>query len=240
MTAADDHSLSGPYALDALPSDERGQFERHLRTCASCREEVEEFRATAARLADATVTAPPPELRERVLAEAARTRQVPPPVADEVPAKRAPSWRRRVLAAAAAVVFLAGAGVTGVQIQAAREASEQGEQVAAILAAPDSRTVRGAVAGGGRVTLVVSPREDAAFVVLDRLPVPPTDRTYQLWFIHGTTARSAGTVDMSAPGRATRILHSAVAGADGFGLTVEPRGGSRTPTPPVIAQLPLG
>ena len=36
-TMADDlHTLSAPYALDALSPDERAQFEEHLRTCDRC------------------------------------------------------------------------------------------------------------------------------------------------------------------------------------------------------------
>ena len=48
------HTLTGAYATDALDADERGAFEQHLESCGSCRLEVAELRATAARLAVAT------------------------------------------------------------------------------------------------------------------------------------------------------------------------------------------
>ncbi|MGW4275741.1 RskA family anti-sigma factor, partial [Streptomyces seoulensis] len=51
MTTMDLHSMTGAYALHALPDDERAAFERHLAGCASCAQEVAEFAATAARLA---------------------------------------------------------------------------------------------------------------------------------------------------------------------------------------------
>lgn len=240
---AEVHSLAGPYALQALPEDERVLFEAHLRACPSCRTEVEEFRATAARLGAATAETPPAALKSRIMAEVARTRQVSPAsAAPSFAHRRRTPWRRRVLAAAVAAVLLAVGGVAGVavvQLRDARQTASRDAEISTILAAPDSRTVHAPVEGGGRLTLVVSEREAAAVVVMDGLPGTPSNRTYQLWLIDGTQARSAGTVDLREPGRTTRILRTHVAGADGLGLTIEPAGGSRTPTPPVIATVPF-
>ncbi len=74
----DTHTLSGAYALDALEPGEVAAFEEHLAGCAACRQEVAEFRLVAAELAGAESFAPPPELRDRILAKAAHTRQLPP------------------------------------------------------------------------------------------------------------------------------------------------------------------
>ena len=78
------HSLSGAYVLDALePGAERDRFTRHLSRCQSCASEVRGFREVATALAFATVdpsTEPPAELRDRVLAAAERTRQLPPEI----------------------------------------------------------------------------------------------------------------------------------------------------------------
>ena len=43
------HTLVGPYVVDALPDDERAQFEEHLRRCAECQAEVAGLQATARR-----------------------------------------------------------------------------------------------------------------------------------------------------------------------------------------------
>ncbi len=71
------HLLTGAYAADALTGAELAEFERHLARCPSCADEVRELRETAARLGMATAIAPPPGMREQVLAAAARTRQLP-------------------------------------------------------------------------------------------------------------------------------------------------------------------
>lgn len=84
------HALAGAYAVDALPGDEREDFERHLASCGACRAEVAEMRATAARLGSAASAPPPPALRDRVLAEVDQVRQVPPRVDAAVPTGGAP------------------------------------------------------------------------------------------------------------------------------------------------------
>jgi hypothetical protein len=75
------HSLTGAFALDALQGGaERERFSRHVSRCPSCASEVRGFREVATALAFAAAVEPPPELRDRVLAAAARTRQLPPEV----------------------------------------------------------------------------------------------------------------------------------------------------------------
>ncbi|MEV4115423.1 anti-sigma factor [Nonomuraea sp. NPDC049695] len=69
------HTLSGAYAVHALPYAEWVLFEEHLVACQVCGTEVRRLRETAARLA-ATVAAPPPgTLRPRLLAAAHASRR---------------------------------------------------------------------------------------------------------------------------------------------------------------------
>jgi anti-sigma-K factor RskA len=85
------HTLTGAYALDAVSDVDRAEFERHLGECVACRQEVAELRATGARLAAAAAVDPPPGLKLVVLADVARTRQLPPRVAGpRGPARRRP------------------------------------------------------------------------------------------------------------------------------------------------------
>ena len=72
------HELSGAYALDALDDAERERFERHLRRCPACAEDVRRMTSTATALAMAVAAEPPPGLKQRVLAAAAATPQLPP------------------------------------------------------------------------------------------------------------------------------------------------------------------
>ena len=75
---SDIHALSGAYAVDALDDAERAQFEQHLAVCADCRAEVASLRETAACSPRPRPTSPPPSLRDRVLADIATVRPLPP------------------------------------------------------------------------------------------------------------------------------------------------------------------
>ncbi len=76
----DVHTLSGAYALDALAPEEAAEFRRHLAVCQACQEEVREFKQVAGQLGRVEATPPPPALKARILAAAARVPQQPPVV----------------------------------------------------------------------------------------------------------------------------------------------------------------
>ena len=239
MTDSDVHALTGPYVLDALPDDERTHFEAHLAECAFCTTEVAELRAATVKLATQVSAPPPPSLKADVMAAIEHVRQLPPVVQGQPasPVVRRRLSRRSVfaLAAAAAVVALSG-GIAIDQYRGRTAAEEANRQVAAVLAEPDAHTVHGPVNGGGQATVVTSSRADKSVVVLRDLPKLPSDRTWQLWMIDPhQTAHSIGL----ATGDLTRVITGSTTGMTTFGLTVEPDGGSRTPTLPAAALVPL-
>ena len=75
------------YALDALPTEDKAAFEKHLREgCASCAAEVESYKGVAGQVGFAAAPEPPPaSLRERVLQAVAQTDSA----AEEEPEQRA-------------------------------------------------------------------------------------------------------------------------------------------------------
>jgi anti-sigma-K factor RskA len=241
VTSTDIHALAGAYALDALDDLERAAFERHLASCESCRDETDEFRATAARLADSTWSVPPPRLRGDVLAAIGRTRQLPPASATR-PRSPRPAWLRWVAAAAAAVV-LAG-GVFAVQEQRVRDerevaatAAAQNARVRQILAAPDLYVRTGPVAGGGKVTVATSVSLDAGVVLMGATSAPPNGRVYELWTIRGQTPAKAAVLPL---GQTTAVqVVEGLPGSAAVGVSAEPAGGSPTPTLPLVATVLL-
>ncbi|MFD4553851.1 anti-sigma factor domain-containing protein [Streptomyces sp. NPDC058469] len=82
------HSLAAPYALDALEPDERRQFEKHLRNCDRCAEEVRALTEDAVRLAWSTAAQPPFAMRDRVLAAVRATPQEPGPLREHAREQR--------------------------------------------------------------------------------------------------------------------------------------------------------
>lgn len=227
MNAVDIHTLAGAYALDAVDDLERAAFERHLRDCAPCAAEVAELRETATRLAQAVAEPPPPGMREAVLARVASTPQERPRQAD-VRRARPGRWRPWLASAAAAVLLAGGVG-TGTWALTRRHFAGQIAQVDAVLAAADAR-IYTQDAEGGRITMVVSPSHDAAVAVLADLRRPAG--AYQLWMID-TTARPVGYTEAGSGRFYIKGL------APRFGLSREPKGGSKTPTD-VVSRLSLG
>ncbi|MEQ0562109.1 anti-sigma factor [Amycolatopsis sp. NEAU-NG30] len=221
------HMLTGAYALDAVSDVDRGEFERHLGECAACRQEVAELRATGARLGAAAAVEVPPELKAVVLAEVARTRQLPPKVAREL--GRAGIWQLRtaLLGAAAAAV---AAVVIGVQAR-----PPVPSPVDSVLSAPDASAIPGA--GQGSATLVLSRSRNQAVLLASGLPALDAAHVYQVWLIGRGGAHSAGL--MTAEPSQRMLVTELPPGTDRIGITVEPAGGSPGPTTPAVTRISL-
>jgi anti-sigma-K factor RskA len=70
----------------------------------------------------------------------------------------------------------------------------------------------------------------------ERLPALPAGRVYQLWAIAGTTPTGSGVFVPDAAGGAsvTVPVPAGMPRPDAFGVTIEPTGGSATPTMPIV------
>ena len=255
MNTDEIHGLSGAYAVDAVDDVERAQFEAHVAGCDECRAEVASLRAAAGELALLTVTAPPPSLRASVLREISSVRPLPPEVrSEEAPApelvtlstpsapaslesKRAERARRaplpQWLAGVAAAAVLATGGLmwhpwspdTGtVRLTATQQ----------VLQANDAQRFEKKV-GDATATIVRSPGLKKAVIVTANMPAPPDGKVYELWLQQGTEMVRAGL--MPAGEANTVLLDGDAATAAGVGITVEPAGGSDTPTLPPVAVI---
>lgn len=147
--------------------------------------------------------------------------------------------RRRLPAAAAAAVFLPGIALGGWSLGAQSEQRHQEELLAAreqdrenlLLGASDATTHRIEVEGG-TATLFVSQEQDTALFVSTDLPDPGPGREYQLWLVQ----EDVPVPDAHFTGGQVRTwLHGEVADAAAAAMTVEPAGGSTSPTLPVVA-----
>ncbi|CAL9593745.1 anti-sigma factor [Streptomyces pilosus] len=252
------HSLAAPYALDALEPAERVRFEKHLKSCGRCTEEVRDLAEDAVRLAWSTAAPAPPALRDRVLAAVrttaqepaprdgvrARAPQLPPHVWGAAPPPRVRERRRSPLlvpfatatAAAALVVaslFAVQAGRTQDRLDAERD---RAREIAHVLAAPDARASSGRDPGGGTIGVVASVSTRSAVVTLGGYEDPPNGRVRQLWLMgSGGQPLSLGLFEGDTPLVASGLDPAATS----LAVTVEPGGGSPQPTGQPIIQLAL-
>ena len=224
------HALSGAYAVNALDDVERAAFERHLADCEVCAAEVAGLRETAAKLADAVATAPPPALRERILAQAATTRPLPPVVG---PRRRTPR-RSFLVAAAAAAVIAVGGGVALTQPWNDEPQLSASQQV---MQAADTQQVSAPVQGGGQVTVYRSAKLHEAVLKADGMPPAPSGHVYQVWFQN--SAGSMISAGLMPAGKDQMLLAGDARTAQAVGVTVEPEGGSESPTTTPVALVEL-
>ncbi len=247
------HTLAGAYALDALTKADRARFERHLASCRACAREQPELRDATAHLAGAVAAAPPTELVERVIAAAARTRQLPP-ATGPAPARRGclthqggnarrPSVRPRRLALALAAVFLAAAAASGAIALTAEHnlgaAQQNAHAIAEVLNAPDAIMLTSRVKAGGAATVVMSHHDHALVFTTAGLPPLPGSQRYQLWLMGPHGDRSAGLLPAPHSGMTSPVIATGLAVGDWVGLTVEPASGSPRPTSKPILMLSL-
>jgi anti-sigma-K factor RskA len=243
------HSLSGAYALDALKQGaESERFARHLNRCPSCASEVREFREVATAMAFAAAAAPPPELRDQVLAAAALTRQLPPEVKSHARGRRARAprarvpwvpWLSGVVATAAVVVAVLFGYAQAHTDQELNQARAQNQAIALVLSAPQVKLLTHATTKGGVATVVLAADRHEIVVTTDGLPALPTGKVYQLWLMGTNKTVSAGLLPAATSGQTGPVLASGVVKGDKLGLTVEPAPGTAQPTTTPILALPL-
>jgi anti-sigma-K factor RskA len=241
---ADDLAL---YALGALQGDERAGLEKHLDTCSDCRRELDQLRGDMALMAlSAAGPKPPQRSKQRLMVAIAKE-----PKRSAVPQRR--GWWKAVpwvLATAAALVaVLLMQQNTGLQ---ERASALQGQ---AIVQQDELRRAREVVStltasDAMRVTLVAAkappqPQGKAIYLkdrsslifLANNMPTLPPQKAYELWLIptQGNPI-PAGVFKPDARGSATVVNPPLPAGveAKAFAITVEPEGGSSTPTMPIV------
>lgn len=221
--------LTGLYALDALDGPLLEQFEAYLATSPDARAEVAEFRATAALLDGVVGQSPPAGLRDRIMAEVANTRQ-DAPVVELGPRREARRSSVRWLAVAAALLLVAALG--GVLLGRATAGSRT--ELADVLGRSDARVVALHGDGPGAASVVWSSSAGKAVIVGTSMPQVPEGKTLEVWRIDGDRPTAIGTFAVASDRSVKVSFPVDLAGATGIGVTVEPTGGSTTPTLPIV------
>jgi hypothetical protein len=139
---------------------------------------------------------------------------------------------------AAAVALIVGLGFTvraGVQAQ---HDMATAAQINEIQAAADYQRETVEIPGGGSATLVWSGALQRSALLVDGMAALPAGSTYELWYIDGDGATPAGTFNVGDDGKHSVVLAGAMDAGDTVGVTIEPAGGSDSPTtePMIVVQ----
>lgn len=257
------HSLTGAYALDALDDTEQAGMLEHLAACADCRFEVESFHQTLATFASLSEQSPPPRLRADVLASIKTVRPLPPLVevsqpipGRELSAELSPTpmdvagarhrnnvvdarhrFRRTIAATAAVAAALIAIAIvvwptTSSSKPAKVTATEQ------VRKASDAKSVSLKLNGGASATVVISRSLGKAVLVTDEMPAPPAGEVYQMWFLGANNTYTSAGLMAPSPSQSIALKGDAT-NSIAVGITLEPSGGSPSPTGSPVATFPL-
>ncbi len=230
--------------LDGLEEAERtflmDELQRHGPDCMECRELVVDYSEVAGRLATTADSVAVSNGAEERLLRAARGEETLPtgpraPRMEKFRFARAPGRAGRwVAATAAAAALLVAAGAVGYFV-APRPTSLQ-RAFLAFEAQPGARLAGLRAANGQQLAVAFRPGDTRGWIVGADLRQPPGDKVYELWALQPQNAppQPAGTFVPSDGAVLAQVnLGSSFVG---LAVTIEPHGGSKKPTPPIIFQ----
>jgi anti-sigma-K factor RskA len=226
------HDLLAPYLLGSLDPDEHEAFVGHLLECAQCQAELADLEGGLANLVDANAVAPPPGLRESVLASVSDGAPAHEPEVTRRESKR--SWNSLVLGAAAVVVLFVGLlAILGPNsVDEIVDASD-----ASVVALATSDAFQGTPPPTAQV--VFSADQEGAVVEIDGLAPPSGSNVYEMWLIGDDGPVPAGTFVPGTDGSVLVRMDGTAQPGLVVGITEEPSGGSAAPTGDVLFSAEL-
>jgi len=238
--------LTAAYALGAATPEEARTVEEHCAQCQACASDLAEMAGLAATLPLACdVATPSNALKRRILAGARGDASAGSFLRNPSRRSNAPATSWWAAAAAAVVVGAAAAGgfaYTDHQRMLAQMDALHGELAANQEAIQEIAAGRVWDMSGGtkahwwHCTLVQPPKHRNAMLVA-LMPPAPKGMTFQAWIIRGGQPHDAGMV----PAGKTTMMHMPmpVQKGDVIAFSVEPMGGSLTPTMPFAMRQAL-
>ena len=173
---------------------------------------------------------PPVEVPEATPAEASAA-----PDADELSARRG----RRVASPARWLIGVAAAALLALAVvwQPWQQSPAPLDATQRVIAAADAQRFAKTL-DGARATIVRSASLGKAVIIADNMPAAPAGHVYEVWLQHkdGRMVR-AGLMPQGSQKQVSMVLDGDAAQAVGAGITVEPEGGSDSPTTAPIAVI---
>jgi anti-sigma-K factor RskA len=224
------------HALGGLEPDEASRVEQHLVECAPCRAEADAMRAVVGLIAQA---APAQQPRGEVRTRLMQRLWAKAPEGAPRPVGRRTAWAFAALSAALILALFGWNFYLNTQLNSLRRQLNRQEQYMSVLLSTNRREIVLAAQNqdpGNRARAYLDPNTRAMVVIIDHLPPLGPDKTYQLWLITdagpqpsillGVNEQGWGMTSMKVP--------EAQANFDAIGVSVEPAGGSQTPTEVVL------
>ncbi len=213
------------FALGILEPEEALRVSSHLLTCSICQAEMKSYQEVVGELAvTLPLVTPPSRVKAAVLAQVRPTRHTPGLLERLRAWFLAPGAGLR-LAAAALILVLASSNVL-LWTQVNRLDQMRSHGYGSVLL----KTTDTTVPATGMV--VYTSDGKYGFLVVNGLPKLDEKQQYQLWLIKGQARTNGGVFSVEPDGYYVMEVESPLplTTFDGFGITIEPSGGSPGPT----------
>ena len=215
------------YALDCLDPDEKEQVARHLAGCSTCQAEISAYQSLVGELSlAAPVSSPPRRLRQAILQKAASS----PSELVSQPGffsrigqffrAALPAWG---LVSLVLVVVLAVTNVITYQ-QLQSRPNPSAFHVVSMASTDPSQPAT--------ALLVISDAGKFGTLVTDNMKLLDSQQQYQLWLVKDGKRTSGGVFSVNSSGYGWLRIESQtnLLEFQSFGVTIEPKGGSPSPT----------
>jgi len=236
------------YALRELPEQQALEVRRHLDDCPECRRELGDLNSDMALLALSSVGPTPPQRSRERLLKAIKSE----PRRSKAVVMRRPWWS---FVPSFAAVLLAIFGLmlwrentslrrkldVAQQTSSQKKAElERAQLVLDTLTSPESShfalvAAKSQPVPEGRASYMQ--KTGTLVFTAQHLPALPPQKVYQLWLIpaSGSAPMPFGTFKPDAQGNASMVMPNMDKAAPKmFAVTIEPEGGSQTPTMPIV------
>jgi hypothetical protein len=232
------------YMAGEMSDVERKRFERHLETCAECREDVSEWRLVWDRLSDEAPLHPLPSDLKMEVMDVIFAQEDVSPLSPRKRGRLQRPFRGLALAVALAVAFAAGFGwqnLTPPSRPAAYQAMQNPSDIEQLYHLDRSSSVEDYKAGKAAYGIACILRtEGERRLVVYTFGAAPTegDGVYQVWLLKDGKRQSAGifTVGESGVGLLTIPWTDESPVFDQVGVTLEPDRHSASPRGPRLFQ----
>jgi anti-sigma-K factor RskA len=215
------------YVLEALSEAERSSVEKHLSGCEECRRELLAYQHVIDSLPKAVpMQTPPLRLRAAILQKASHANKETAPSFKE----RITNWLRPFATPAwggVSLVLIVMLGVSNLFfVQQSWQVRPPQTEFRLVKMVGEKST------GDASGIIVISGDGNFGTLIVDGLPVLDSARQYQLWLIKNGTRTSGGVFSVLDNSYGVLVVNSpeSLSIYDGFGVTIEPVGGSLGPT----------
>ena len=225
------------YALGALDSAETERFLAHVADCPACQAELSAYQEVLSLISQtAPQFEPPSRLKTAILDEVKRLPQTRTLPAEKV----TQNWLGKIRAwfAIEPALRLSGAFLVLILVasnlmmwqQLNTVTAMQRHGYASVLLKPTSAEPL----AKGMVVYTLDGK--SGFLVVNNLNPSAAGKQYQLWLVKGTQRTSGGVFSVGADGYAVMEIETTLQLTEytGFGITIEPQGGSAGPTGPKV------